>query len=242
MYKNYIFDFYGTLANIKTEESKDELWEKMSTYFSFFGVGYDPDEMKSKFYKYQRRIAEASGNKENVEINIEDVFFQLFKKKKINPKMRSVKEIARVFRLLSLEKLEVMPYADKVLQKLKDNGNKLYLLADAQSCYIKFELVALGLEHYFDKIYISSEAGLKKPDASVFDQVIKENKLNPKKTVMIGDEFETDIVGANTYGIKSIYIHNEKKEAENMTKKKKDMPTHEITNGDLREVLSITNN
>ena len=34
MYKNYIFDLYGTLVDINTDEDKSELWDKLSLFYS----------------------------------------------------------------------------------------------------------------------------------------------------------------------------------------------------------------
>ena len=37
MYQNYIFDLYGTLVDIHTNEKKAYLWEKMSLFFGRAG-------------------------------------------------------------------------------------------------------------------------------------------------------------------------------------------------------------
>ena len=33
MYKNYVFDFYGTLVDIRTDEEKKEIWDKLSLLY-----------------------------------------------------------------------------------------------------------------------------------------------------------------------------------------------------------------
>ncbi len=236
MYKNYIFDLYGTLIDIKTDEVKDELWEKMSIFYSFYGANYDPDDFRAKYLKFITKMTEVTGDPLIVEIDLEDVFFQLFKKKKVKPKKRVVREAARIFRLLSLEKLGLYPYTLQVLKELKDAGKKLYILTNAQSCFTRNELVALGLDGLFDGAYLSSEIGLKKPSEDAFGVVMKENNLDPKKTIMIGNEYGTDIEGANRIGIDSIFIQsNIVNEDEKPCKS-----TYKIKNGDLREILALT--
>jgi FMN phosphatase YigB (HAD superfamily) len=32
-YRNYIFDFYGTICDIRTDEASDEFWEKTAAFF-----------------------------------------------------------------------------------------------------------------------------------------------------------------------------------------------------------------
>jgi putative hydrolase of the HAD superfamily len=236
MYNNYIFDLYGTLVDIRTDEVKDELWEKMSIFYSFYGAKYDPDDFRTKYFKYIEKMAEVSGNPDIIEIDLEDIFFQLFKKKKVKPKKKVVREAARIFRLLSLEKLELYPYTLQVLEELKKKGKKLFLLTNAQACFTRNELVALDLNEIFDEIYISSELGIKKPNVDSYKKVIEDNKLNPKKTIMIGNEYSTDIEGANRAGIDSVFVKSniQHKDA------KKVPSTFTIEDGDLRKIIELT--
>ena len=50
-YKVYIFDLYGTLIDIKTDEDKSELWKHMSGLYSAYGKDYTPDELKQAYRK-----------------------------------------------------------------------------------------------------------------------------------------------------------------------------------------------
>ena len=45
MYLNYIFDFYGTLAHIRTDEEKPYLWEKMSEIYAALGARYTAEDI-----------------------------------------------------------------------------------------------------------------------------------------------------------------------------------------------------
>ena len=44
-YTDLIFDLYGTLVDIHTEESA-EVWEKTALYFGFYGARYTGAELK----------------------------------------------------------------------------------------------------------------------------------------------------------------------------------------------------
>lgn len=236
MYKNYVFDLYGTLVDIKTDEKKEELWDKMAIFYGFYGAYYEGDEFCKKFYKFIEKMEEVSGNNKEVEINLEDVFFQLFKKKKIRPKSKVVREAARMFRILSLEYLKLYPNVIKVLDELKSKGKSIYLISNAQECFTKYELVALGLDKYFDGVYISSEYGIKKPNKDFFKVLIDDQKLNVKKTIMIGNDCSTDIEGANSVEMDSVYIHT------NIVNKdaKYVKPTFEIEDGNIEDLLKLT--
>lgn len=41
MYQNYIFDLYGTLVDIHTNEDKPYLWDKMTEFYGFQGAIYE---------------------------------------------------------------------------------------------------------------------------------------------------------------------------------------------------------
>lgn len=53
MYRNYVFDFYGTLADIRTDEENPQLWEKMSEIYAALGAPYRAEELKSAFRRME---------------------------------------------------------------------------------------------------------------------------------------------------------------------------------------------
>ena len=64
MYQNYIFDFYGTLADIRTDEEKPYLWQKMSEIYGAMGAGYGPAELRQTFRRLEREEAERLGTQD----------------------------------------------------------------------------------------------------------------------------------------------------------------------------------
>ena len=50
MYTDLIFDLYGTLVDILTEET-DEVWEKTALFFGYYGAHYTAAELKAAFEK-----------------------------------------------------------------------------------------------------------------------------------------------------------------------------------------------
>ena len=48
-YKNYLFDLYGTLVDIHTDEEDDLLWKRMSVLLAMNGVFYTADALKEKY-------------------------------------------------------------------------------------------------------------------------------------------------------------------------------------------------
>lgn len=49
MYQTYIFDLYGTLVDIHTDETKIEVWEKMALFYGYYGAFYTAEELRQTY-------------------------------------------------------------------------------------------------------------------------------------------------------------------------------------------------
>ena len=70
------------------------------------------------------------------------------------------------------------------------------------------------LSKYFRKIFISEEVGAQKPKKEIFEHAIKSMNAPKSSSLMIGDSWEADIVGAMNFGIDQVY-YNPKIEQKN---------------------------
>ncbi|MDN3724322.1 YjjG family noncanonical pyrimidine nucleotidase [Aequorivita sp. SDUM287046] len=64
-----------------------------------------------------------------------------------------------------------------------------------------------GIKKYFKTVTTSEEVGLKKPHPSVFQAALNKASAVPNKSVMIGDSFEADIIGANNAGMHTLFFN-----------------------------------
>jgi putative hydrolase of the HAD superfamily len=69
------------------------------------------------------------------------------------------------------------------------------------------KLRACGLTDYFDTVVLSEDAGYNKPSPQYFDYALQQTKAPKDKTLMIGDNFQTDILGAQQAGVAVIYFN-----------------------------------
>jgi len=60
---------------------------------------------------------------------------------------------------------------------------------------------------YFDHIMISGNYGFGKPDNRLFQEALRLLEIRPEEGVMVGDKLTTDVLGANTAGIHSVWIN-----------------------------------
>lgn len=111
-----------------------------------------------------------------------------------------------------------------VLDKLKGHY-KLLLLTNGSPDLQREKLAGVPqLVPYFDHIIISGEFGRGKPAAEIFEHALSKLELKPEDCAMVGDKLTTDILGANTVGMTSVWINRRDMKLDGEI-----IPTHEIT-------------
>lgn len=71
------------------------------------------------------------------------------------------------------------------------------------------KLVALGIEERFDEILTSEEIGREKPSAAAFTRPLAALGLRPSETLMVGDDPESDVEGANAVGLRTALVNSD---------------------------------
>ena len=157
MYKNFIFDVYGTLVDIRTNEYNDNTWQKLRDTLAFYGVDYNTDELRETYFSScDLQITLGRKQYSCPEVNVVEVFRHIFENKNKKCAKTLATHIAQQFRAFSTEYVRVYDGVVDTLKELKRAGKKLYILSNAQSCFTKPELNKLGLIRYFNGIIYSS--------------------------------------------------------------------------------------
>ena len=209
-YTDLIFDLYGTLVDIHTEEN-DTVWEKTALYFGFYGAAYTGRELKDAFRRAMAaREAQAGQSYECFpDIPFEQVMAELFRQKGVEQDADQLGiNAAQLFRISSIEYLRLYPRVPEALAALRQKGYRLWLLSNAQRIFTAYELRHLGLGEQLDGIYISSDYGCRKPDGRFFRALLEEQGLDPANCLMIGNDLHTDIAGAKAAGLATLYMHS----------------------------------
>ncbi len=211
MYKNYVFDLYGTLIDINTDEYSMEFWDKASKLFESEGALYTPTELKNCYNAFadaeKNKVERENPGYKKVDIQLEKVFGKLFENKGIIKSEKEILKVAKNWRSESMIYIKLYDGVIDMLDSFKEKGKKIYLLSNAQRCFTLYEIETAGLLKYFDGIIISSDVNCAKPDRNIFQFLVEKYKLNKKETLMIGNDYISDIRGAHNAGIDSLYIH-----------------------------------
>lgn len=208
-YTDLIFDLYGTLVDIHTDEN-DLVWEKTALYFCYYGASYTGITLKTDYESVvtSRKSAAGQGYEMYPDIPFHEVLADLFRAKGITANADDLGlNAAQVFRIASTEYLRLYDGVLDALAYLRSKGYRLWLLSNAQRAFTAYELRALGLTDQFDRIYLSSDYQCRKPDERFFRALLEGEGLDPVRCLMIGNDRETDIAGAKNAGLATLYMH-----------------------------------
>lgn len=243
MYDNYVFDLYGTLVEVYTDEEDDGLWMTMCNCYSAFGAVYDWRELKERFRQIEteetermQRGAAGSGQREMLaEPDLTRVFQELFQEKGAACNWQMARQTATFFRILSRRSIRLYNGVKETLQELQRRGKGVYLLSNAQSDFTRPELELLGLGDCFDGILISSEEGCKKPCRAFYNRLLERYGLKPGRCLMVGNDEYSDISGAAGVGMDSLYFHT----ATSAPFQNRWKPAYSVMDGDWGKVAHI---
>lgn len=212
-YRDYIFDLYGTLVDIHTDEESPALWSGMAEHYSRRGAIYSPAELRDD---YRRLVSEAEreapplgrdAHEAHPEIQIELVFWRLFRDRGVAADLEQAIQAGLRFRALSTQYIRLYDGARELLKALREQG-RVWLLSNAQGIFTRWELERLELMSCFDGICLSSDHGVKKPDRRFFDILLRGQGIRPERAVMIGNDGVCDIRGGRAAGLDTFYIRS----------------------------------
>lgn len=207
MYKNVVFDVYGTLVDVHTDERKLPLWEGMSNLLALYGVRLDANALKEAFFKLcDTQYALRKQSCDYPEGDMLLVFKQLFEQNGVRISQDEAVCLARIMRAFSTEYIRLYPDVIDTLAKLKDSGKRLYVLSNAQACFTAAELDMLGLTPLFDGIMLSSDYAVAKPSADFFGLLFERYGLDRDETIYVGNDAFCDVNGAQNAGIASVWL------------------------------------
>lgn len=94
------------------------------------------------------------------------------------------------------------------LERLTEQGYRIFGATNGVTFIQKGRLTASGLASYFEKVFISDEVGLHKPQKEFYDhiaQVVED--FEHSRALMIGDSLTADIQGGINAGIDTVWFN-----------------------------------
>ncbi|MQG09334.1 MAG: HAD family hydrolase [SAR202 cluster bacterium] len=204
--KAVFFDIYGTIADffppkeeiqINVAEKfnitldKDKILDayKLANNFlvkqnSIFPIRKMNDEQKLNFFsEYEKIIIDNSGS--NVDVGLaKNIWVEITKQK---------------------YDLKIFPDLIQCINDLRDMGLILGLISNINMSGKKIA-EKLGVSSYFNYVFTSEDLGYEKPNKMIFEKSLDIAKLTPSEVVFIGDQVESDILGAKNANILPILL------------------------------------
>lgn len=127
----------------------------------------------------------------------------------------------------------VVEGAHELMDYLKGKGYRMHMTSNGFHEVQYKKLAACGLKDYFDTIILSEDAGVNKPSPAFFEYAFRRSGAYRETTLMIGDNLQTDIMGALNAGIDAMLFNRWNVDVDDSSQR----PTFIVNN--LKEIMTI---
>jgi YjjG family noncanonical pyrimidine nucleotidase len=107
------------------------------------------------------------------------------------------------------KKANLIPHAEEVLDYLS-TLYKLTVVTNGLEEIQHVKLKSANLHRYFNHIITSQKAGHRKPSQKIFEYAMNANAMKCNDVIMIGDNLITDIAGARSASIATVFFNPDK--------------------------------
>ena len=134
--------------------------------------------------------------------------------------------------------LRLFPETMSTLIHLKAQGYHLGVISNGITIKQYEKLVRLGLHHFFHSVITSQEAGVEKPDIAIFELAMRTMGCKAENSVMIGNSFNDDALGAIDAGMSAVFLTTELKDSERAIIEKRGLKLDIISDiGQIKDLM-----
>lgn len=118
------------------------------------------------------------------------------------------KEMDKQFLTILPTKSKVFPHTFEILDYLVEKNYRLHLITNGFDAIQAGKLKSSNMEKYFENVVTSEASGSLKPKPEIFEYALNEAKAERQTSIMIGDNQDADIAGANGVEIDTIWVNH----------------------------------
>lgn len=209
--KAILFDINGTLIDINTDETNEEIFRTISHILTYQGIFMHRREVRDEYYQIMD-VQRKTSQEKYPEFNVVELFREFLNRRLsargvVRPdKLKWLPVfLAEAYRGISLNRLQLYPGVLDVLNDLRPRY-KLAAISDAQSAWCLPEMRAVGIDGYFDPIIVSGDFGYRKPDPRLFTAALTALRVAPENVLFVGNDMFRDVFAAKQQGIKTVFF------------------------------------
>lgn len=101
---------------------------------------------------------------------------------------------------------EVVPGTFEILDYLKAKNYSLHIITNGFEEVTHRKIEGAKLSNYFSTITSADSVGARKPNPKIFDFALQQAKAEKENSILIGDDWIADVLGAKNYGLDVIFF------------------------------------
>lgn len=209
--KAILFDINGTLIDINTDESNEEIYRGISHILTYQGIFMHRREVRDEYYRIMNLQRKTSKEK-YPEFDVVKLFREFINQRLSTQETTSPEKLkwlpvflAETYRGISRNRLQLYPGVLDVLSALRPHY-KLGVISDAQSAWCLPEMRAVGIDGYFDAVIVSGDYGYRKPDSRLFTAALTQLGVGPENVLFVGNDMFRDVYAAKQQRIKTVFF------------------------------------
>ncbi len=214
-----LFDLDSTLTDTHYYPLKASEWllakysdtpeDMMSSYIM---------ELVGNYRRELKEVAESGIYRSPVQV-VKDAIRKTLVSQELTFSEELLEEAAQRFKSLHMQLSEKMPGVDSLLAALRSFDIKMGVVTNSFEGHAEQILKNLKLDRFFYVVVDGSDIEAFKPDRAPFEYALGKLGAKPDKSVMIGDEFFNDMVGAKAIGLSTVWINLRQQSIEEMLEK-----------------------
>ena len=210
-YKHLFFDLDRTLWDF--EKSAVEAFKELYTKYNLNRMGIrSAEEFHMKFSKHNNLLWDLyRDGKMEKELLMWKRFFDTFREYGVYDE-ELAKNLGNDYVYISPRKVNLFPNAMEILEYLHPSY-ELHIITNGFQEVQEIKLSTSKMDRFFKVMVTSERAGVKKPNPAIFEYALEETGARVEESLMIGDDYEVDILGARSIGMDQVLFDPE---AENL--------------------------